>query len=455
MPDYLLVDKDIAANVQRYYVPELVKADSIRVQIYLPDDRKLVEAAMKDPLLHQRMVNTVQALVTEDLAKLMAYQVGVADAKAKEATRAGNQAMAQTAIQSVERLLGETRSQIIPKIEAAAGNVWKELNRTKKEYLAYQIKCGVKVTASVTSAVLSGVAAGAAVAGTGGALAIALLKAAKDAVQAGKDLWTAAQTAEQTGTRVQKTLDTVATRFKDISAKKAVAFEVAHSFIDPVATPEKAKELNETYGSKLQGLEVAAHSASKALNEVLLKAEAVSNATRLEPKPAPGSKEAASAPARLAKRQKELAKIESTVNDRIQAIIKLMGRVQGGQQQQKEFATAIAGFAKNTPTWVPGAIKAMEFVKDLAGGALDFSKALKAGETLASAAGDLVVDSALAVASTFGDDIVDKSMGIEEAPDAPKSPPPVARPGISAPKLVSTSANLDAMKLKAVPPPKR
>ena len=444
MPEYLLIDKDITDDVRRHYVPEMVKADRIRVQIHLPDDRKLVEAAMKDPLLHQRMVNAVQALVTGDLAKLMAYQVGVADARAKEATRAGDEAKAQTAIQSVERLLGETRSQIIPKIEAAAGLVWKELNRTKKEYLAYQIKCGIKVTASVTGAVMSGVAAGAATAASGGALAIALVKAAKDAVQAGKDLWTAAQSAETTGKRVQKTLDTLSTRFKDISAKKAVAFEVAHSFVDIVDTPEKAKELNETYASKLQGLEVSAHSASRALNEVLLKAEAVSNATRSEKKPVPGSKEAAAAPARLAKRQSELTKIEVKVNDRIQGVIKLMGRVQGGQQQQQEFATAITGFAKNTPTWVPGAIKAMEFLKDMGGALMD-----------ASNVGDLVVDSALAVASTFGDDIVDKAMGTDGPSDAPKAPQPPPKPGISAPSLVSTSANLGSMKLKPIVPPKR
>lgn len=438
MPDYLLVDLDITKEILHEFTPAYVKLRDVKVTVHLPDDRKIVEAAMKDPLLHNKMVNTVQNLVRGDLAKLMAFQVAAADINAKDALQAGQLAHAAAAAASVEQRLANTRTQIIPKIETAAGQVWRELTRTKKEYTAYQVKCGIKIVGSAISTGMSIAAAA-----TAPVLAIALVKAAKDGLELYRNLWSAAVEAETMGAQVQKTLDKLAKWLKDGSAKKAVALEVGHAFIDPIASPEKAKEQNDTYGSKLQGLEVAAHKAAEGLNDILLKSEALQKAIASAPRPAPGSKEAKLAATRAMTRNTELAKLEASVNERIGKIISLGGRVDSGQRQQKDFAAAITGFQKNTPTWIPGALKLVKFV--IGANPLEASGLKEAG--------DIVVDSALAIADSFGDDIVDKVAGESSGPKPPSGP------SISSPKLVSTSADLGAMKLKPIgslniaPPP--
>ena len=433
---YVLVNLDITQEILHEYRPQRVTLRDVKVTVHIPDDRKIVENAMKDPLLHHKMVDTVQRLVRTDLAKLMAFQLSAADINVNDALVAGNVSQAAAAAASVERRLAETEKQIIPKIESAAGQVWKDLTRTKKEYNGYLVKCGIKIVGSAVSTGLSVAAIASAP-----VLAIGLLKAAKDALELLRNLRSAAVEAETMGAEVQKTLDTLATRFKDPSKAKAAAWEAAHAVFDPIHTPEKAKEQNETYGSKLQGLEVSSHKAAEALNDLLVKSEALRKAISAMPKPAPGSPAAKDALALERKRNDGLTKLETTVNERIQKIISLGARVKDGQRRQKDFAAAIVGFQKKTPTWVPGALKAINFLKDvnpieLAGGALKLKEA-----------GDALTDAALAIADTFGDDVVDKVVGEEER--AASAPP---GPAISSPRLASTTANLGAMKLTPIAP---
>lgn len=440
MPDFVLLDLDIAADVRRHYTPELLRLDKVRVQVHFPDDRKLLASAMKDPLLDQKMRAVARTLVTGDLARLMAYQVGVADTKAKEALRAGNQAQATLAVQSVERLLTETRSQIIPKIEMAAGQVWRDLTRTKKEYQTYQVKCGVRIAASTISAVGSVIAIPASAATGGATLAIALYKSVKDAVGLYQALWPALVQAETVEKEIRKTLETLHTRFTDISAKRAAALELAHSMVKAVDTPEKAKELNDTFGSKLQGVEVKAHRTAEALNAVLLHADAIAKTIAAEQTPAVGKAKGLPAAARTQARAKQLAAIESQVDQMIRRVVSLAERAEGGQQRQKEYAALVTQYQKRTPGWVPRALKVFELARDI--GVPDVHKV-----------GELLTDTALAIAGTYGDDIVDEAVARFGPPDAPVVAPTLS---VSAPTLTSTTANLGAMKLRPLgPPPKR
>jgi hypothetical protein len=431
MVDYLLLNKDVTEDVRRHYSPEVVKLERIWVKVHVPDDRGLVAAAMKDTLLQQRMTNTVQNLVTGDLAKLMAYQVGVADTKAKAAQVAGNQAQVTMAVQSVERLLNETRSQIIPKIEAAAGQVWRDLTKTKKDYQNYQIKCGIKIAATMVS---SGLAIAGAIGTGGAALAVALFGLAKNA----SDLYTSftnlASQAEEVQKDVQKALATVGERYKDISRGRAALTELMRAGVSSIATPERCKELNELYGNKLKGLEVTAHQTSETLTAMLGKTEALGKT--IDP-PRAGKMDSTEL-LKLQKRKTQLTSLEKQVNQMIERITSLMGRLDTGKTEHGVYAKSIDELQKKVPTWAAPASKFINF-------------AVGAGLSDATEAGDILQNAAFALVDTYGDDIVDKAVELYGRPSGTK-----AIPGISAPKLVGTTANLASLKLKPiVPPPKR
>ena len=430
MADYLLLNKDLTDDVRRHYSPEVVKLDKIWVKVHLPDDRGLIAAAMRDTLLQQRMTNTVQNLVTGDLAKLMAYQVGVADTKAKAAQVAGNQAQVTMAIQSVERLLNETRAQIIPKIEHIAAQVWRDFNKTKKEHQQYQIKCGIKIAATMLS---SGLAIAGAVGTGGAALAVALFGLAKNASDLYKSFTNLAAEAETVQKDVLKALATAGERYKDISQGRAALTELMRAGISSIVTPERCKELNDLYGNKLKGLEVTAHQTSETLTAMLDKTEALGKT--IDP-PRTGKIDSLEL-FKLQGRKSQLASLERQVNQMIERIISLMGRVDMGKEQHGIYDKSIGELQKKVPTWAAPASKVINF-------------AIGAGLSDATEAGAILQNAAFALVDTYGEDIVDKAVEMYGRPAGAKS-----GPGISAPKLVGTSANLASLKLKPIVPPKQ
>ncbi|MGE5486773.1 MAG: hypothetical protein ACM3ZB_03000 [bacterium] len=448
---YVLFSKDVWPTVNRYVQPVHIQVSQIIIEIEITDDRVRLAAA-KDPLLHQRMVNTVQLLVENDLCQLLAYQIGIADAKAGEAKRAGNEARFRAAVSGVPQALDAVKQQIIPRIEAAATQVWLNLTRTRQEYRSYQIKTALKIGASVASI---GVGIGSAVGTTGASLAVSIYGIAKGVADLLVTFRNAAQEAEGIEKRLQQAIRNARIVFEKAGRKQGVAWEVGRTFISKtlssavdIDTPSKCNELNELFGSKLDGLEVAAHSASEKLNTVLEKAEELGNvirmsqissptlvstsadlaAMKLRPiHPAPGRSQPQVDPA-VVRQQHALAALEAEAHKLIQRISSenppgLWKRVEGGRERKKEYDRAVAYLQGKLPTWTANLQKVVGFAIGTGLGVEDIGGALEnAAFELVDAFGDKAVDLAVA---TYGRVTTRKPSGPKvQIGQRPGTPPP-------------------------------
>lgn len=423
---YVLFSKDVWPTVNRFVQPVHIQVSQIIVEIEITDDRVRLAAA-KDPLLHQRMVNSVQLLVDNDLCQLLAYQLGISDANAGRAKKLGNEAQFRAAVSEAPQALERVKQQIVPRIEAAATQVWQNLTQTRQEYRGYQIKTVLKIGASVTSI---GVGIGSAAASTGASLAVSIYGIVKGVADLLVTFRNAAQEAEGIEKRLQQALRNARIVCDKAGRKEAVAWELGRTFISKtlssavdIDTPSKCKDLNELFGSKLDGLEVAAHSASEKLNTALEKAEELQKvirmsqisgptlvstsadlaAMKLRPiHPAPARSQQQSDPA-VVRQEHALAALEAEVHRLIRRIASenppgLWKRVQDGRERKKEYDRGVAYLQGKLPTWTATAQKILGFAIGTGLGAEDIGDAAQnAAFELVDAFGDKAVDQAVSL----------------------------------------------------------
>jgi hypothetical protein len=411
MPDYVLLKKDLWPEIQNHYRPELIKVGRVEVEINFPDNKGILATAMKDPLAHQRMVDVVQRTLNRESSQLFAYVIGVADTKAKEAKKSGNQAQLQQVVNGVQKQLDSVRAQIIPKVQTVAAQEWMKIRQTKREYRTYQIKCGLKVAVQGT-----GLAIGIAGAATsaGAALVIGILGCVKNVVDGIKTVRDLAEQAEGTEARLRNALKDALLVFDDISPALATYFELSKTVVSKVLaydmnTPSTCKNMNELYGNKVKGLEVNAHGTSEKLNEILEKCDELREYLKREALKArqaaaamrpiiAGRRGAVSAPSPSAtissKQSAALAKLEQQTEKLINEITGLWQRVSHGKARHEGYRRIVDDLIKRTtPKWVPTAQKAVGLVT----GTLAY----------AASAEDLLVNHVLELVDAFGDDAVD------------------------------------------------
>ena len=125
----------------------------------------LEDAMRADPLLLQKMQTAGKQTVEEDLAKLMAYWVAMAETEITK-IQGNNTLSAQnkdvqirTALQKLPQNLAQTKMQILPKVDASAKKVWENLCRVRSEYRKYQIQCGLHIATAAVKIVTGAVTA--------------------------------------------------------------------------------------------------------------------------------------------------------------------------------------------------------------------------------------------------------------------------------------------------------
>lgn len=455
---YVLFSKNVWPTVNRLVQPVHIQVSQIIVEIEITDDRVRLAAA-KDPLLHQRMVNAVQTLVDNDLCQLLAYQLGTSDANAGRAKKLGNEAQFRTAVNDAPQALERVKLQIVPRIESAAAQVWQSLMQTRQEYRGYQIKTVLKIGASMTSI---GVGIGSAVASTGASLAVSIYGIVKGVADLLVTFRNAAQEAETTEKRLQQALHNARTVFEKAGRKEGVAWEMGRTLISKtlssavdIDTPSKCKDLNELFGSKLDGLEVAAHNASEKLNMVLEKAEELGkviqtsqisgptlvstsanlSAMKLRPiQPAPVRSQQQQADPTVVRQQHALAALEAEVHQLIQRIASdnppgLWKRVQDGRERKKDYDRGVAYLQGKLPTWTAKAQKVLGFALGTGIGAGNIEDAaVNAAFELVDAFGDKAVDQAVSLygrASTTPSKPPAPKIQIGQRPGTPPPRPPV------------------------------
>ena len=329
----------LRSAILSYYSPKNVVVPDVRVDVTFDDaDGSLRKAFGDDPLLLNELMDRLQVLLREDLAKLMASAVAGTELNMADAHAMKREDRAKEHSAQLPAKLNEVKKQVLPKIEAIAVAMLAAHAAKRKAYTKYKVKAGINitlgvagVTASVASIVLSG----------GGSSLISLIgivRSMSELVQQCKSLY---DDAEKVSTQVLKGIVKV-TKGTSTDPNVNALMEVgraavkALTTIDFVATPAKCAEMNQTFGIKLTGLEVGAHDSAIKLNQLLDANEALMRSVRSNPDP-------------KVVRKLELA--EEKVNLLIGKIMSLGERVKRGTVEHDFYEAIIRDMQRNVAAW--------------------------------------------------------------------------------------------------------
>jgi len=339
MPFTVLPGFPLRSAILSYYTPKNVVVPDVRVDVTFDDaDGSLRKAFGDDPLLLNELIEMLQRLLREDLAKLMAGAVAGTELNMSDAHAMKREDRAKEHSAQLPAKLNAVKSQILPKIESAAVALLAAHTAKRKAYTKYKVKAGINitlgvagVTASVASIVLSG----------GGSSLISLIgivRATSEIIQQCKSLY---DDAEKVSTQVLKGIVKVSkgtSKDPNVNALMEVGRAAVKSLttIDFVATPAKCAELNQTFDIKLTGLEVGAHDSAIKLNQMLDANEALMKSVRSHPDP---------------KVVRKLEQAEEKVNLLIEKIMSLGERVKRGTVEHDFYAAIISDMQRNVAAW--------------------------------------------------------------------------------------------------------
>lgn len=339
MPVTVLARFPLRESILAHYRPTLVVVPDVRVDVSFDDPAgQLATAFRADPLLQQRMVDRVQQLLKQDLAKLMAHAVAMTEVNITSAQKAGRADLVNTYGQQLGAKLAEVKTQILPKVEQAGMAVLAELAVKRKEYRQYKIKAGLNVTLGVVG-VGAGIAS-IALSGGGSSLVslIGIVRGVSEIVQQCKSLYDEAEAvSRKVHAGILASLKN-RTENRDVNALLEVGRAVVKSLttIDFVPTPAKCEELNGTFRIKLTGLDVGAHDAAKQLNKLLETNEGLEEFIKKANQPSLAAK---------------LEAAEAKVHRLIERILTLGKRVEAGELEYKFYQLIIADLRKGVAAW--------------------------------------------------------------------------------------------------------
>ena len=339
MPVTVITAYPLRSAILGYYAPTNVVVPDVGISVTLDDpDGKLKSAFDQDPLLQQQMRDKLMPLLREDLAKLMASVVAGTELNMADAHKVKREDRAKEQSARLPAQLEGVKSQILPKIEAAAAAVIAGLAAKRKEYTKYKVKAGISivlgvagVTVSVATIVLSG-------GGSSLLSLIGIVRGMSEIIQQCKSLY---DEAEKVSKQVLKGILKVSSgqsTNRDVNALLEVGRAAVKSLttIDFVATPAKCAELNQTFSIKLTGLDVGAHDTAIKLNQLLDANEALMKSVRQHPDP---------------KIVRKLEEAEANVVALIEKIMWLGGRVETGTKEHDFYAEIISDMQRNVAAW--------------------------------------------------------------------------------------------------------
>jgi len=387
-----------------------------------------MEDAMKaDPLLLQKMQTAGKQTVEQDLAKLMAYWVGMAEAeiaKIESSTSlsvANKDAQIRMVVQKVPQNLAQTKMQILPKVESSAKKVWDDLCKVRSGYRKYQIHCGLHIAAGSVK-IVTGVVS---TVGTGGvSLVFGIIGIAASAASVVGELWSMSKDAEKVEKDVAKSIIAVLKKRPDatkwntfVASVQTIVRDLAPTDL-VIASEMRCKEGNELLGHKLEGLDVKAHDGAVSLNAALEKSDELMNVLRQEQEkrvaaavaatPAPGlggRRNAMTVPYdsgnQIEKQTRALEKLEGVINGTIEKIIALSERVEKGKTIHAGFEETINHLMKkNVPQHMPAVAKVIGLLPIAA--TLDWHKIAQEGALKLEYCKDTIEEVSLQLAETFG-----------------------------------------------------
>jgi hypothetical protein len=400
--------------------PKHFQLQEIKVHATVTAQPGAFEDAMKtDPLLLQKMEKAGKQVVEEDLAKLMAYWVGMAETDISKIeanntlTAQVKQGQIQARLQALPQNLAQTKIQILPKVEAAAKRVWEDLCRTQAAYRKYLIRCGISIAANTVKIVTTAIAT---VGTAGAALAMGIIGAASGAAGIAKQLYNMSKDAEKVEKQLGNSVVSVLKKRPDASKWNtfvASAETIARKFgpTDILVDSEiKCLDLNELYGHKLEGLDVKSHDAAVSLNTALEKSDELRSVLQQE-----GSRMAAGAGggrvvtagpqgqgAQIAGQLKALEKLEVVVNETIEKVIGLSKRVEMGSKIHKSYEELIDQMRKNNiPKFIPALAEVAPIVATM-----DWHKLATEATLKLADCSDTIEEVSLKLAEEFGPEVV-------------------------------------------------
>ena len=413
--------------------PKHFQLEEIKVNAIVTAQPGALEDAMRaDPLLLQKMQAAGKQTVEDDLAKLMAYWVGMAETeigKIESNTQLSAQnkdVQIRTVLQKMPQNLAQTKMQILPKVDASVKRVWEDLCRVRSAYRKYQIQCGLHIAAAAVK-ITTGAVTAAASAGT--ALIFGLIGIAATVLKITGELVDMSKEAEKVEKEVCKSVLNVLKKRPDSSKWNtfaASAETIVRKLLptDLVVDSEvKCKEKNELLGHKLEGLEVKAHDGSVSLNSALEKSDELQQALKQEqskriaaavaatPAPGPGGRRNAmvvpqdsDAQKQITAQMQALTKLEGVINGTIERVIKLSERVEVGNKIHKGFEELIDHMMKNNvPKSMPALAEVVGLLPIIA--TLEWHKILQEGTVKLEYCKDTIQEVSLELAEKFGPEV--------------------------------------------------
>lgn len=401
--------------------PRHFEMPDIQVQIFIDDVQGgLQQALMQDPLLKARMMDAGGSVVG-DMAQLMAYWVTMAETEITKIadnstlTDSAKQSQIQLILGKLPNNLAQTKQQILPKVQAAAMNVWTDLCRTRSEYRKYLIQAGLNIAASAAKVIITTVTT---VGTAGAALALGIFGIVSGVAGIGGELYGLSKDAEKVESEVFKSV--IATLKKKnrnsgwgkiITSGETIVRNLAPTDL-VVDTPMKCKELNEQYEHKLQGLDVKSHDVAVQLNKALEQSDDLRDTLKQEeqkrmaamaaaaPAAGPGGRRGAMSVNNLPNPQGSqqaaaLEKLETVIQARIEEVEKLSQRVNTGKKLHATYEGFIEDLIRDrVPAFMPQIAEGISFVAHVF--SLQWQDALR--------------DASIDLAKTFGPEVVNQTV---------------------------------------------
>lgn len=263
-----LIENDIWDDIASRAKPKGLRGRSIRCEVMLDLDNDAYDALDDDPLLLAKVTQAatdayqdcVKTLESELKAHDKLYLKAI-DSKGRKA--------------AVEAFRASARKELIRLSKTGAQNAeaaWAQVARTKKEYTKYKVKAGCSIAIDGLGFV-AGVALG--VGSSGFALFATIYTSVKTIISIANKLRKLAMDADKMQRKVKKGLAAIQkahdSNKKELSGAKDTGKAALNTLLgtDFMPTVGSTKADNNQYKSKLQGVDVSAHSAARELGKVL------------------------------------------------------------------------------------------------------------------------------------------------------------------------------------------
>ncbi|MGB8622540.1 MAG: hypothetical protein WCD16_06960 [Paracoccaceae bacterium] len=359
MPTVVILENDMWRMLKDKCRPKrLSLSKPLKCKVTLDVDKDAYKALDDDPLL---LAKITEAASSEyyDAVNALTVELRKTDAAMQKTSDAAETRRLKRDFQSSAK---QTLLKFSKNAKAKSEKAWADVTKTKSEYRTYQIKAGVDIGVDALATV-AGIASATASAGVG--LIIGIYSISKTIVGMAKKCYKLWLDAEKYRKRLNKNLEKLQKNFnkkkRQISGAKDTGKALANTLLggDWFPTVSTVKADAGQYKSKLQGVDVSAHSLAQDLNKVLKKVD--------EAKKQPDIKNNKKLKALVEKMEGQTAKL-------IEKVIGMQEQVAEGLRAQKEILEIVTSLEKAEPKGWKYLQKGLPLIDvALAGG--DFSKA--------------------------------------------------------------------------------